>query len=61
MPTLTGFFKRLIYLFILFFGCGGCSWLHSGFLYLWKVEWGLFVGVCRLLTVVASPVAEHRL
>ena len=55
------FFLIFICVFILFFGCGRCSWLHSGFLYLWRVEWGLFVGAGRLLIEVASLVAEHRL
>ena len=51
------FFNIFIYLFLAVLGLCCCAWAFSG-----CGEQGLlFVAVCRLLTVVASLVAEHRL
>ena len=54
---------RLKEAFILFFGCGGSSLLHPGFLQLRSYgERGLlFVAVRGLLIAGASVVAEHGL
>ena len=64
VSTVTTFdrsFFSLINLFIYFFlavlGLRCCTWAFSS-----CGEWGLlFVAVCRLLTAVASLVAEHGL
>ena len=51
-------FLSFIYLFI--FGCAGSSLLLGLFSH--RGEWGLlFFAVCRLVFVVASLGAEHRL
>ena len=57
------FFFIIIYLFIylLFFGCAGSSFLCEGF-FSSCGEWGpLFIAVRGPLTIVAFLVAEHRL
>ena len=41
------------------FGCAGSSCLLCGFFHLWLQSTG--ITLCRLLTNVASPLAEHRL
>ena len=47
--------------FFFFFGCIGSSLPHAGF-FSSCVKWGLlFIAVRRLLTAVASLVAEHGL
>ena len=50
----------LLFFYFIVFDCDGSSLLHTGFLSLqrWRL---LFDVVCRLLIVVASLVAEHRL
>ena len=51
-------FKKFIY--FIYFGCVGSSLLHVGFSSFgeWRL---LFIALRRLLIVVASLVAEHRL
>ena len=53
-------FLTLIYLFLIF-GYTGSLLLHSGFLSLWQTEVYSLVVVLRLLTAVASLVAENQL
>ena len=54
------FFKRFIYLFILFFGCGGSYCCEQAFSSCG--EWGLlFVVVHGLLIAVVSLAVEHGL
>ena len=56
------FFFFKIYLFILFFGCGGSSLLQPGFLQLRSYgERGLLFVVVRGLLIAGASVVAHRL
>ena len=48
-------------LFLLFFGCGGSSLLHTGFSLVAASGGYSLAAVLRILIAIASLMAEHRL
>ena len=59
MPPAFSFFKKIIYLFYLFLAALGLRWCTRAFSSCG--ECGLLFVAVRMLIVVASLVAEHRL